>query len=168
MAQHVATLEILTVICLLERDVFRKRFGVVAHMQTRREDGRSTSPKRRGAIVPDPAGAKLDQLLVRQRLAGTWVAPAHVPGIFDKHRTHVLTHDGAIEHCLVEFSELRFDVKWHVHAGRQLDGAIIGGLDPTLPRQRVDDQVLRSIGINGAQAQRDHEFRRLVTDLERP
>src|SRR5262249_32317363 len=79
-AQHVATLEILAVICLLERDVFRKRFGVVAHMQARHEDGRSASPKRRGAIVADPADAKLDQLLVRQRFAGAWVAPAHVPG----------------------------------------------------------------------------------------
>jgi hypothetical protein len=40
-AQHVATLEILAVIGLLEHNVFWKRFGVVAYMQTRHKGRRS-------------------------------------------------------------------------------------------------------------------------------
>src|SRR5215468_10584891 len=102
-AQYVATLEILAVVCLQERDVFRKRSGVVTHVQTRRKDGCSASAKRRGAVVPDPAGAKLDQLLVRKGLAGTWVPPPHSPAIFKKPRMHFLTRDGAIENCFVKF-----------------------------------------------------------------
>src|SRR5262249_17570208 len=72
---------------------------------------------------------------------------------------------GALEQRLVEIAELVLDVERYVDPGRQLDGAIIGGLDPAVAGERIDDEILRTVGVHGAEAERQHEFRGVVTHL---
>ena len=62
--------------------------------------GRGKRLARRRRRIPERA--ELGQFGLAQRLGGTGVAPAHVPGVFDEDRMHVLVRDRAIEYRLVE------------------------------------------------------------------
>ena len=53
-------------------------------------------------------------------------------------------------------------------SGRQLDRAVVGRLDPTLARERIDEELLRSVGVDHPEPNRKHELRRFVCHLDRP
>lgn len=168
MLQDVAALEILPILGLHEGEILREMRGVVAHVETRHERV-GTGRRLEGLVVfaRDPARAQLDEFLVLQRFGGTGIAPAHVPGIFQEHRTHVRPFYRAVEHRPVEWREVVPDVERHLHACRQLLGLVVRSLDPALPRQREHDEVLRAVGVERAEPERQHELRRPVANLER-
>ena len=72
------------------------------------------------------------------------------------------------KHRLIERAELVFDVFRQVHAGGYLYGAVISGLDATITGEGIDIQLLRTGGVYHAEADRQHEFRMLVGDLDGP
>ena len=119
----------------------------------------------------DPVHAKVAQLLRRERVGRARVAPAHVPEIFGKHHAVLLACGLRLEHGFVERREVLFavglDVGRNVDVGRQLHGAVVGGLDPALRRQHPHHEVLRPLGIDHPQADRQHEFFALERERER-
>jgi hypothetical protein len=121
-----------------------------------------------GLVAADPARAEFHQFLVGERIGGVGIAPAHVPGIFDEHGAHALALDRAAERRLVEIAEVLLHEQRDIEVGRQLDGAVVGGLDPAVPSERVDDQILGAVRVHGAEPQRQHELRGLVAHLQRP
>lgn len=55
-----------------------------------------------------------------------------------------------------------------VHVGRQAHRPVVGRLDAALARQRIHEELLRSIRVRHPETDREHEFRRVVGDLDRP
>ena len=136
-------------------------------MGTDRRPGAPGRLARRRVRVVLPEHAQAAQFLRAERLGGARVAPAHVPGVFLEHRPHVLLPDLLGEHRPVEVGERVLDVERHVHAAGQLDRAVVGGFHPAALAQREDEQLLRPVGVDHAQADGQHELRALVGHLDR-
>ena len=77
-----------------------------------------------------------------------------IPGVLHEHRAHALALDCTLEHGLVEGAEILLDEQRHIDVGWQLDGAVIRGLNTAATGERVDDQILWAVGIDGAKPQR--------------
>ena len=174
MPQDVASLEVGAIGDLLEDEILWEARGVVADVETSQEDVHR--PARSGArsvdgaarfALREPEDAELAQLLRRERIRGAGVAPAHVPRVFQEYRAHGLALHLLGEHRPVELRELVLHVDGKVRAGRQPHGAIVRRLHPALARERVDEQLLISIGVQRAQSDGQHELRRVEGHLER-
>ena len=103
-AQDEAPLEVLAVGGLLEHQVLGEVRGVVAQVETGEEDvlGAGLADPR---VVPEDA--ELPQLVGGERIGRAGIAPAHVPGVLEEQRPHVLLPDLLVEHRLVEAGRTR-------------------------------------------------------------
>src|SRR5262245_23435307 len=166
-SEDITPLEVRAVRRLLEDEVLGKVRGVVADVEPREEDVASAAARAHAASFREPEDAELAQLFHRQGIGGTRIAPSHVPRVLEKGRVHVLPFHRLREHRLVERAELRLDEEGKVHARRQPHGAVVRGLHPALPRERIDVQLLRPVGVDHSETDREHELGRLVSDLQR-
>src|SRR5215472_18066678 len=115
-SEHVASLEVLPVAGLLEHQVFGEMAGVVSHVQAgeryrhRSAEARAARPRdRSSSALVEPKHAELPQLLVRERVGSTRIAPAHVPDILGQDGAAVLFLVHALEDGLVEGGKLALD-----------------------------------------------------------
>ena len=157
--EHIAALEVLAVGRLLEHQVLGEVVAVIARVEPGEEH--------LGAPVLDPVHAERLELIDRQRLRRAGVTPAHVPCVLGEHRAHVVTPNLFAEHRLVELAEAVLDADGQFHAGRELHGPVVGRLDAAAARERVDEQLLRPVGVHRAEPDRQHELRRRELDLQR-
>src|SRR3954463_16483837 len=99
MPQHVTALEVCAVAGFLEDEILREMLAVVAHVQPREEDILRAAARRDGSKATararpgtpgfaDPKDAELPQLLGRERLGRTRVAPVHVPRVLGEEHAH--------------------------------------------------------------------------------
>ena len=163
MTHDVASLKVSAIGGFLEHQIFGEMRVVVADVQTRKED------LLRPAVAVGPEHAQAPQLIVRERIGGAGIAPRHVPRVLGEHRAAVLVCNLPREHRLVERRELvrLFEVGGKIHVSRQLHRPVIRRFDTAVARQRVDEELLRSVRVHHAQADWQHELRRLVRDLQR-
>ena len=125
-------------------------------------------PRRGCDVIADPEHAELAELARGQRVGGARIAPRHVPGVLEEDAAHVLFADLLGEHRFVEVAELVFREHGKVHAGRELDRAVVRRLDPPVARERVENEILRSVGVDGAEPDGEHELGRFERDLKWP
>ena len=118
--------------------------------------------------VVEPEHPEALQFVARQRWPRARIAPSHVPHVLGEHGAHVVALDLLVEHRLVEVAEVVAHVLGDIHAGRQFHRAIVGGLDAAVFGKHVNDEVLRPLRINHAEANRQHELRRFESELQRP
>src|SRR5262249_8624444 len=121
MAQYVASLKVFAVGGLLKDKILGKMSVVVADVQTREKHFRRAHDHRPPVSALDPEDAEITQLVVRQRVSGTGIAPTHVPCVLEKHRTTILFFDLPAEQGLVEGGKLPLvlQVLGEVHVGWQ-------------------------------------------------
>jgi len=129
----------------------------ITHVQARHERSVAVARHRLktvggGAVSAIPLRAKLCELSLAHWRGGTRIAPARVPGIFDENAVVLASHR-LLEGRLVEIGEVILDEQRHIDVDGTLTVPIIGGLDAPVRRQRVDDQILRPVGVDGAQPQ---------------
>src|SRR5688572_6957506 len=145
MAEHVASLEIVAVLGLLQHEILGERLARVADVEARQHDGLGalTAP----GIVGSPGDAGLPQFHHLEWIGGAGIAPGHVPEILGEDDAVVLTLGLVVEHRFVEFRELALLLQpgRQLHVGGKLHGAVVRGLDAALARKHVDDEILRPL-----------------------
>ena len=134
-----------------EEDVLRRRHGAP-----------------RSSVLLVPESAELPQLVGGEGIGRAGVAPAHVPGVLEEQRPHLLLFDLLAEHRLVEGAELVLDEQGDLGVRGEADGAVVGGLDPPLAGEGIDEQLLGAGGVDHAEADGEHELGALVGHLQRP
>ena len=112
-----------------------------------------------GRLGRQPVHAELAQLVRGQRISRAGIAPVHVPRVLQEHRAHLLPADLLVEQRPVEVTELLAHEDRDVHPGRQPHRAVVDGLHPALGGEGVDEELLRTVGVQGAEADREHELR---------
>ena len=147
--------------------------AVVTHVQTRDEHA---GGRRRGEERPaarhlrdvSPADPQLAQLVAAQRFRGTRVARIHVPRVLGEHHATVVEQRLATEQRTVEAREIGLHELRQVDVGGQAQRAVVGGFEPPGGSQPVDEQLLRTLRIHRAQADRQHEAVVLIGNLQGP
>ena len=177
MAQDIAGLEVGAIVGFLEHQVLGKGLRRVAHVQACQHHGRSGARALQDACAGcdfdrtglgvEPEHASRAQLLGRQRIGGTRIAPAHVPEILGERDAVVLPLGLPGEHRFVEPGELAAHIDREIHVGGQLDGAVVGRLDAAAAGQHEGNQVLRPARVDHPQADGQHELAGLEGELQR-
>ena len=73
-----------------------------------------------------------------------------------------------IEDSAVEARVIVPDEGWYLKIDWNRMGGIVRTLDAAMRCKQKDEHLLRTVSIDGAEAKRNHELRRLVIDLEWP
>src|ERR1700759_1121396 len=89
---------------------------------------------RSGRVTPfliEPEDTQLTELVGGKRIGGAGIAPAHVPGVFEKNGAHVLSLHLLAEKRLVEAWELVLYEEWNLGVRGEAHGSVVGGLYPS-------------------------------------
>src|SRR3954463_4301858 len=109
MVEDVTRLELTLIARLLKNEILGEGLAVIADVQPREEDI---------AAGIEPEDAELPQLVVRKRLGRAGIAPAHVPGVFEKNRAHLFVLDLLREERFVERREVSANEERDVDVAR--------------------------------------------------
>ena len=128
-------------------------------------------------IIPvffaQPPNTALHQILFGWRVANTGIAFhlvdwSNIPGIFQKCYAFIFFGPLCCKEVAIKSAKVLLYKKRNIFIACNIHVAVIGTFNSSLSCKCVNDQVLVAIGIGHTQANGQHEFWRVKTNLYRP